>query len=76
MWGGFFALKDSFVGNNGILDCEGPCDDVLEPPAAAGEVVFEAVDVAFVDRATDRQVRSVEDLNGDRQGEKELRLRL
>jgi len=64
-----FALEGDLVGNDGGLDGEGPHDDVVEPPAAALEIVLECVDVAFVDRSTDCRIRSVEDGNRDREGE-------
>jgi hypothetical protein len=67
----FFPLEGDFVGDDSILDAKGPRDNVVEPPAAAWEIILETVNVPLVDRATDRRVCSIEDRYGDGQGEKE-----
>ena len=64
-------LEGCFVSNDSLLEGKGPCANVVEPPAAAREVVFETVHVAFIDRSTDRRICSIEDRDGDGQGEKE-----
>lgn len=66
--------EGDLVGNDSGLNGEGPQDDVVEPPAAALEIVLEAVNVALVDGSTDCRIRSKEDGNRDREGEQEERL--
>ena len=61
----FLPLRATLSSKRRVLDGEGPCDNVVKPPAAVLEVVLKAVNVSFVDRATDLRVRSVEDWNGD-----------
>jgi hypothetical protein len=66
--------EGDLVGNDSGLNGEGPQDDVVEPPAAALEIVLETVNVALVDGSTDCRFRSKEDGNRDREGKQEERL--
>ena len=55
------SLEGGLVSHDSVLNGEGPRNNVVEPPAAAFEIVLETVDVAFVDGSTDCRIRSKED---------------
>ena len=57
--------EGDLVGNDSGLNGEGPQDDVVEPPAAALEIVLEAVNVALVDGSTDCRFHSKDTKPGE-----------
>ncbi len=54
-------LEGYLVGDNGILNGRRPKVDVVQPLAAAREVVFKTVHMALIDGAMDCRVNPIKD---------------
>jgi hypothetical protein len=65
--GRIFFLEGYLVGNTVILDGRRPEGDVVEQPTTARKVALKAVNMAFIDKATDSGIDPIENGDGDGQ---------